>query len=201
MSLFKKIKSFFVKKEEIVVKPKAQRKVKLLTAAEIKAKEERANRLLKEQLRKEKEQSRKNQEKIKPKSKSVPEPSRKKKKLRRKQRITISEKEQEAEDLATKQDTILFISATTKRLRAIEWRKAKKRIILSKEREIRRTHKGGFSQEKFQHFVDSQKAKTAEWIETNLKKPGVLRGPYNKIIIEATDEKVEKVIKRIVKDY
>lgn len=201
MSLLKKIKLFFSKKEEPMTKPVVTTiKKKQLSKAEIQAKQERANQLLKEELAKEKTQQTKketnsminkkivNQLEIEEKEKST--------KLNRKQRITISEKEQEAKSLATDQNTVLFIQATTKRLRAIEWRNSKKRIILSKEREIRRTHKGGFSQEKFQAFVDSQIAKTPDWVESNLKKPGVLRGPYDEVIIEA-DEKVREVIEKI----
>ncbi len=201
MSLLKKIKSLFVKKEEIIVKPKKsqQKRRKQLTKEEQKAKEERANRLLKEQLAKEKKKSKKTIRKTTRESNVTKVSIKPKKKQKRKQRITVSKIEQEAEEFATSNNTILFIGATTKRLRVIEWRKTKKRVILNKEREVRRTHKGGWSQEKFQHFVDSQKAKTADWIESNLTKSGVLRGPYDRVLIEVSEEKVRKRIEKVIK--
>ncbi|MAG60773.1 hypothetical protein CL619_03225 [archaeon] len=198
MSLFKKIKSFFIKekqKKEKVVYKKPQ---KQLSKEQIKIKQTRANQLLKKQLEKEKQKQldSKNTKKQVTKIKKIKEDP-PKTKTRRKERINISEKEQIAENLATNNNNILFIQATTKRLKVIEWRNTKKRIILNREREIRRTHKGGWSQEKFQRFVDSQKAKTFEWVEKNLQKPGVLRGPYDEILVETNERKLENEIKNL----
>lgn len=194
MSLIKKIKSYFIKKEEPVTKTVViVHRKKKLSEAELKAKQERANQILKEQLKKEREKQLASRKQQKPDTKK---PEVQKSKEPKKKKIKISQKEQDAELLAETNETVLFIQATTKRLKVIEWRKKKKRIILNKEREIRRTHKGGFSQEKFQAFVDSQIAKTPEWVETNLKKPGVLRGPYQKMIIEANEE-IETKINRL----
>lgn len=203
MSIIKKIKSLFQKekkqevKEPIVKKkPKAKKQP---TKEEIRAKQERANRLLKEQLEKEKREQQKQLASKKSKEQKTKVTTEKeaplKNKTRRKERSTISEKEQEAEILAETNNSVLFIQATTKRLKVIEWQNNKKRIILNKEREIRRTHKGGWSQEKFQRFVDSQKERTFEWVESNLKKPGILRPPYNQTIIEADNEDLEINIK------
>ena len=95
-------------------------------------------------------------------------------------------------------DPLLYIRVTVKRIKAIEWRSKKKKILLNKEREIRHTHKGGWSQEKFQRFVDSQKKKAPEWIEQNLTKEGVLRPHYEKIIIESDDEELKSVTRNVV---
>jgi hypothetical protein len=94
-------------------------------------------------------------------------------------------------------DPLLYVHVTVKRIKVIEWRKTKKKILLNKEREIRHTHKGGFSQEKFQSFVDSQKKKAPEWIEQNLVKKGVLRFPYAKIVIEG-DVGLKDVVKKVL---
>ena len=62
--------------------------------------------------------------------------------------------EKQIKQMSNEYDTLLYIHVTVKRIKAIEWRYGKKKILLNKEREIRHTHKGGFSQEKFQKFVD-----------------------------------------------
>ncbi len=97
-------------------------------------------------------------------------------------------------------DPLLYVHVTVKRLQAIEWRQTKKKILLNKEREIRKTHKGGWSQEKFQHFVKSQKGKAPEWIEENLLKKGVLRPPYAKIVIEG-DDGLKEVVRKLLEEF
>lgn len=210
-SFVQKIKNFFRSTEETKGKKTKKKKVqkkqkKILSTEERKAKEERANKLLKEQLAQEKaQQEQKKQEKrnrsqeVKKSQKATEKKSIERKKLSRKQRSSISGKEQEAENFATQENTVLFIQASTKRLKVIEWKQTKKRIILNKEREIRRTHKGGWSQEKFQRFVDNQITKTPEWIETNLAKQGILRGPYDEVIVETDQEELETKIQQIIK--
>lgn len=94
-------------------------------------------------------------------------------------------------------DPLLYVHVTVKRIKAIEWRKTKKKVLLNKEREIRHTHKGGWSQEKFQRFVASQKKKAPEWIEQNLTKRGVLRFPYEKIVIEG-DDGLKEVARKVL---
>ena len=87
-----------------------------------------------------------------------------------------------------------------KRIKAIEWIKRKKRVALNKEREVRHTHKGGFSQEKFQKFVDTKKKQTPQWVEDVLLREGVLRPPYEEVVVDCADddlkEKVMVVLRR-----
>tara|TARA_Y100000310_G_scaffold124700_1_gene123413 strand:+ start:37532 stop:38125 length:594 start_codon:yes stop_codon:yes gene_type:complete len=103
--------------------------------------------------------------------------------VKEKKRKLIS-KENEAEKMSSSFDSVLYVYGDVKRVRVVEWKKGKKRIALNKSREIRHTHKGGFSQEKFQKFVDTKKRNWLEWIEDNLRRDGVLRGPYDKIVVE-----------------
>jgi len=84
--------------------------------------------------------------------------------------------------------SILLIEAGIKTLKVTEFINGKKRNILNKVREIRRTHAGGFSAEKFQKHVDHQKRITLDWITKNLEKPGVLRPPYDEVIIKSNEE-------------
>lgn len=98
------------------------------------------------------------------------------------------------------QDTIdsfsrlLYIEADVKHIKVIDWLDGKKQTKLNKEREIRRTHAGGFSAEKFQRFIDAKKKNTFDWIVEELEKPGILRPPYDKIKVESRDEGLRKAI-------
>ncbi len=155
--------------------------------------DEEANKRLKEEL---------NKPKIKPKNKP---------RIKAKTPVIIEEKketkikslslEQQAEQESQNYESLLYIYADVKRIKAIEWKNGKKRVALNKEREIRRTHKGGFSQEKFQRFVDSQKKKTWQWIEDNLTRKGVLRPPYEHLIVECKDSLLEKRIHTLISDH
>lgn len=84
-------------------------------------------------------------------------------------------------------ESVLLVECDVKRVRATEWIKGKKRIALNKEREIRHTHKGGWSQEKFQRFVDAKKRKTFEWIVDVLERPGVLKPEYELVRVVCKD--------------
>ncbi len=193
-------------KEEVIRKQKEQERLNQ------KAKEREQNKkLANEKLRKELEKERVKEILKEQKAKQEKEKKLRKKnqkaKLRRLKREQIqSEKEEsinllkEAEELSTQNETVLYVSATVKRLKVIEWRNGKKKILLNKEREIRKTHKGGWSQEKFQRFVKSQKNKSLEWIESNLMKEGVLRPPYQKVMIQAKDESIKEMLVSVLKE-
>jgi hypothetical protein len=103
-------------------------------------------------------------------------------------RIKIISLLQEAEKLSDSFDSVLYVYADVKRVKVIEWINGKKRVALNKSREVRHTHKGGFSQEKFQRFVDSKKKNWLEWVGDNLSRDGVLRGPYDHVVVEGVDE-------------
>jgi hypothetical protein len=202
MSIFRKFKKLF-KQKPVVIKSKnnpnyQSKKIKKLSAKQINAKQQRANQLLRDLLEKEKQkQNKKSKNKLKVTKEQVATET----KVTKKPRIKTRSKEQQTAALATNNNTVLYIQATTKRLKVIEWRNLKQKTLLNKEREIRRTHKGGFSQEKFQSFVDMKKAKTADWVELNLTKHGVLRPPYDEIVLEIKEDKVKARVEKITKNF
>jgi len=96
-------------------------------------------------------------------------------------------------------DSILYVKADTKRLKAVEYIYGKKRILLNKEREVRKTKAGGFAQSKYQEHVKWMKRQTLNWIEENLLKNGVLKEKYDKIKIEILDEKIKNHVWNLLK--
>ena len=109
--------------------------------------------------------------------------------------------EDEAISLSKKYHKVLYVFVDMKHIKVHEWIDGKKRVILNKIRELRRTHKGGYSQEKFQRFIDMKKKKTPEWIEEHLIERGVLRGPYDQVIVEASDARLENAVNDVLKKY
>lgn len=93
--------------------------------------------------------------------------------------------EKKAELLSKKKGRVLYVYADVKRVKAIEWLQGKRRIALNKERELRKTHKGGFSQEKFQRYVEAKKGRSLEWIISLLSRQGVLRPPYDEVVVDS----------------
>jgi len=87
-------------------------------------------------------------------------------------------------------ELLLYVEIDVKRVYVLEWLNSKKRVVLNKKREIRRTHAGGFSAEKFQKFVDAKKKKTFEWVLDLLERPGVLRERYDKTKVVSNDEEL-----------
>ncbi len=96
-------------------------------------------------------------------------------------------------------DSLLYIRADTKRLKAVEYIHGKKRVLLNKEREVRKTKAGGFAQSKYQAHVKWMKKQTLNWIEENLLKSGVLKDKYDKIKIEIGDEKIKDHVSNLLK--
>jgi len=174
-------------KKRLYLEKKKKRRIESRNLADFK---------LKEELKK---------EKLKFKEKKITKKKRKEKeviqkiKIRKKQeRRFLSDKD--LQKLADSYDVLLYVHLTVKRLKAIEWRKGKKKVILNKEREIRRTHKGGWSQEKFQKFVDFQKKHALDWINGILVREGVLRPPYDEIFIESDDDNLKKGVEELLKE-
>ncbi len=194
------------KKEEVVLpKKKFKKHKKKLSSEEKRLKEELANQKLKEELAKAQNI---NKTKKKTTQESETEPNNTKEEIisntkTQKPKETLQNPTllETAKSLATDSNTVLYVSCTVKRLKVIEWRNNKTKTILNKEREIRHTHKGGWSQEKFQGFVERQKAATFEWIETNLSKNGVLRGPYDEILVDSKDEKLKKQVEKFLDKF
>lgn len=108
--------------------------------------------------------------------------------------------EKVAEKKARNTSSVIYVYADIKRIKVIEWLNGKKRIALNKEREIRHTHKGGWSQEKFQRFVDSKKDKAWDWIEDVLTRKGVLRPPYDEFFIESNDNILKHNLEKLLNE-
>jgi len=104
----------------------------------------------------------------------------------------------EAKALSKKFDKVLYVYADVKNLKVVEFINGRERIALNKEREIRRTHKGGFSQEKFQKFVDFKKKHTIDWVEDLLSRKGVLKLPYDKIVVDSHNLELMTNIQRFL---
>lgn len=98
-------------------------------------------------------------------------------------------------------EKLLFIYVNVKQIHAVEWFKGKKRVVLNKKREVRRTHAGGFSAEKFQKFIDAKKQKTFEWVTDVLERQGVLKSSYNKIRISSQDDNLKKKLEEYLQNY
>jgi len=54
-------------------------------------------------------------------------------------------------------DSLLYIKADTKRLKAIEIIKGKRKVLLNKEREVRKTNAGGMAKKKFRRHFEAVK--------------------------------------------
>jgi len=96
-------------------------------------------------------------------------------------------------------DSLLYLKADTKRLKAVEYLNGKKKVLLNKEREVRKTKAGGFAQSKYQEHVKWMKKQTLNWIEEHLLKKGVLKDKYDKIKIEIQDEKIKDHVWNLLK--
>lgn len=184
------------------IKQEEQRKISMQKKQEKKKLNEmRANERLKQELALEEktknEKLRKKKQKelleqIKPTSKNVDECKPQKKKLNSKKKIYFSK-----EDIANN-DRLLYIYADIKRVLVIDWLKGKKDIMLNKNREIRRTHAGGFSAEKFQKFVDFKKKTAFDWIVSLLSRSGIIRKPYDLIRVESDNHTLKENIENFI---
>mgnify|MGYP003972147453 CR=1 FL=1 len=189
------------RKKEKIRKKTEERKHNIKLANEklkTELEQERIKEIIKEQKTKEDKKRKLKKINYKAKIKKLKKEQNKRIKLEDQEEIINLEKE--AEKSSSSNETVLFVSATVKRLKAIGWRNGKKKILLNKEREIRKTHKGGWSQEKFQSFVKTQKGKALDWIESNLRKEGVLRLPYQKVLIQAKENNIKDMLEKILKE-
>lgn len=189
------------KKEKDGIKKKREEQKAIKAKLKVARKEEEANKLLKEQLAKEKEIQRLREEKALAKKaqkqareEAAPAPG----SIKPKEKKVVPTPEKEAEKLSELYDTVLYVFASVKMVQVIEWRDSKKKILLNKEREVRRTHKGGWSQNKFQRFVDFKKRQSLHWIEANVNKPGVLRPPYQKLVISSDNPNIKEGLVKII---
>lgn len=195
--------------EKRLIKQTRNKKRSVQKRQRFQQKERIANQKLKAQLKKEeekrKEKEKRQREKKEAKKKLQEERVKNAKKpgsivIKTKKKSTgKSKKLAEAEKLSEVYNNVIYVYATVKRIKAIEWKNNKERTILNKEREIRHTHKGGWSQEKFQRFVKGKKKTALNWIEDNLSRKGVLRPPYEKVVLESDKKDLEVGLKKVVK--
>ena len=96
------------------------------------------------------------------------------------------------------QDNLLYVKVDTKRLKVVEYCKGKKRVLLNKEREVRKTNKGGMAKKKYRRHYGSLIKNTRKWHLSNFSKI-ILKDKYDKIKIEARKDYAEyfnQILKR-----
>jgi predicted ribosome quality control (RQC) complex YloA/Tae2 family protein len=94
-------------------------------------------------------------------------------------------------------DSLLYIKADTKRLKAIEIVKGKRKVLLNKEREVRKTNAGGMAKKKFRRHFEHVKKRTSTWHLENLEK--LDREKYDKLKLEIVNEKYKTNILNFIK--
>ena len=99
-----------------------------------------------------------------------------------------------------KYSRLLYIKFDLKQILIIDFFEGKKKIMLNKKREVRKTHAGGFSAEKFQKFVDAKKNTTFDWIIEQISKPGIIRKPYDIIKIESKYDDIKNSLEKYIKE-
>jgi len=77
-------------------------------------------------------------------------------------------------------DRLLYVKADTKRLKLVEYVKGKKKILLNKEREVRKTNAGGMAKKKYRRHYGALIKNTKKWHQSNLSKANLQKN-YEKI--------------------
>ena len=93
-------------------------------------------------------------------------------------------------------DSILFVKADTKRLKVIEYTN-KKKVLLNKEREVRKVNAGGMAKKKYRRHFEHVVKRTGTWLLENLEKLPDKKYDYLKLNIE--NEKPKQVILNFLK--
>ncbi|MBU2639716.1 MAG: DUF814 domain-containing protein [Nanoarchaeota archaeon] len=94
-------------------------------------------------------------------------------------------------------DSLLYIKADTKRLKAIEIIKGKRKVLLNKEREVRKTNAGGMAKKKFRRHFEAVKKRTGSWHLENLDK--IQRDKYDKLKLDIENPKYKETIFNFLK--
>ena len=94
-------------------------------------------------------------------------------------------------------DSLLYIKADTKRLKAIEFVKGKKKVLLNKEREVRKTNAGGMAKKKFRRHFEAVKKRTSGWHLENLEK--IQKEKYDYLKLDIDNEKYKETIFNFLK--
>lgn len=95
-------------------------------------------------------------------------------------------------------DSILYIKADTKRLRAIEYVDKKKKVLLNKEREVRKVNAGGMAKKKYRRFYEQKIKKTSSWHLENLGK--LPDKKYDLLKLEVENDKQRETIFNFLKN-
>ena len=85
------------------------------------------------------------------------------------------------------QDSLLYVKVDTKRLNVIEYDKGKKKVLLNKEREVRKTNAGGMAKKKYRRHYGALIKATRKWHQENFNKIN-LKNSYDKIKIDGRDD-------------
>ena len=84
-------------------------------------------------------------------------------------------------------DRLLYVKADTKRLKLIEYDKGKRKILLNKEREVRKTNAGGMAKKKYRRHYGSLIKNTKNWHQSEFSKVN-LKANYEKIKFDILKE-------------
>ena len=94
-------------------------------------------------------------------------------------------------------DSLLYIKADTKRLNAIEFVKGKRKVILNKEREVRKTNAGGMAKKKYRRHYEHVIKYTGNWHLEQLEK--LPREKYDFLKLEVGNGKQKETIFNFIK--
>lgn len=94
-------------------------------------------------------------------------------------------------------DNLLYIKADTKRLKAVEVIKGKRKVVLNKEREVRKTNAGGMAKKKYRRHYGALIKNTGNWHLEQLEK--LPREKYDFLKLEVENEKQKETILNFLK--
>lgn len=100
-----------------------------------------------------------------------------------------------------KEGRLLYIFADAKRVRVVEFLDGKKKVLLNKEREVKKIKAGGMSKKRFRRRYGEVKKRTSEWHERQLEK--LQKRDYDKVKIICRNgewkENILNILKRKIK--
>ena len=94
-------------------------------------------------------------------------------------------------------DSLIYIKADTRRLKAIEVVKGKRKIILNKERVVKKTNAGGMAKKKYRRHYEHVKKNTGNWHLEQLEK--LPRAKYDFLKLDIENEKQKETIFNFIK--
>jgi|SRR3989344_5483388 len=97
-----------------------------------------------------------------------------------------------------KEKKLLYIFIDTKRVRVVEFVNGKKKVLLNKEREIKKVNAGGMSKKRYRRIYGEQKGRTVEWHTRQLEK--LENKNYDKMRLIVRNEEWEENALNILKN-